>query len=62
MMGADGAADADEVGSEAPKNEAAEDELEVDEDEDEAEDEGGNWPSWSCTRLFAWSIADAQLD
>ncbi len=39
MMGADGAADADEVGSEAPKNEAAEDELEVDEDEDEDEDE-----------------------
>lgn len=49
MMGADGAADAVEAGSEAPKKDAADEAVEPDDDldeEDEAdEDEGGKWAS-----------------
>lgn len=50
-------ADVEEAASGAPKNAAADDDAELDDDDD-----GGNWASWSCTRLFASSIADAQLD
>ncbi len=68
MIGVDAGLDAldeDEADGAAPKNAAADVEPD-DEDDDavgcEADDEAGNWPSWSCTRFLAWSIAAAQLD
>jgi hypothetical protein len=68
MMGADAALDVpdeEDADGAAPKNAAADVEPD-DEDDDavgcEADDEAGNWPSWSCTRFLAWSIAAAQLD